>query len=99
MLPFPQVRGEVEALLEDLVRPLVEADGGGIELVAVDGNVVTVRLTRACGGCPGAPYTRAGLIEPVLRRALGPRVVVRLERAATRPSSPEERRASVADEG
>lgn len=95
MLPFPKVRGEVEALLEDLVRPLVEADGGGIELVSVDRNVVTVRLTRACGGCPGAPYTRSGLIEPVLRRALGPRLVVRLERAVTRPSSPPR----VADEG
>ncbi len=88
MLPFLAVRDRVEALIEDLVRPLVEADGGGIELVAVDDRTVTVRLSRACAGCPGAPYTRSGVIEPVLRRVLGEHVQVVLQRAPTRPDIP-----------
>jgi Fe-S cluster biogenesis protein NfuA len=32
------------------VRPLLQADGGDIELVDVDGNDATVRLTGVCSG-------------------------------------------------
>jgi Fe-S cluster biogenesis protein NfuA len=67
---------EVEGALEELVRPVVEADGGTIELVAVENLRVVVHLEGACAGCPGRPYTRAGLIEPALRKALGKRVEV-----------------------
>ena len=82
------MRNEVEALISEVIRPLVEADGGAIELVAVDEDTVIVRLSQACGGCPGAPYTRSGLIEPVLRRGLGRDIRVKLQRAATRPAIP-----------
>jgi Fe-S cluster biogenesis protein NfuA len=36
------------------IRPLLQADGGDIELVGVDDGVVKVRLRGACAGCPGA---------------------------------------------
>ena len=41
------------------VRPLLQADGGDIELVQVDEStgVVSVRLQGACSGCPGAAMT------------------------------------------
>ena len=32
-------------------------DGGGIELVGVEGNIVKVRLTGACGSCPMSTMT------------------------------------------
>ena len=82
------MRNEVEALISEVIRPLIEADGGAIELVAVDDETVIVRLSQACGGCPGAPYTRSGLIEPLLRKGLGRDVRVKLQRAATRPAIP-----------
>ena len=43
----------------DNVRPLLQADGGDIELVGVDEStgVVSVRLQGACRGCPGAQMT------------------------------------------
>jgi Fe-S cluster biogenesis protein NfuA len=69
---------EVEGVLEALVRPVIEADGGTIELVSVEGASVTVHMEGACAGCPGRPYTRAGLIEPALRKALGQRVEVEI---------------------
>lgn len=85
---FDLVREEVEALIAEVIRPLMEADGGGVELISVEGATVTLRLLRACAGCPGAPYTRAGVIEPLLRKALGPSVRVRLTRAPTVPGTP-----------
>ena len=43
----------------DQIRPLLQADGGDIELVKVDEStgVVSVRLQGACKGCPGAAMT------------------------------------------
>jgi len=80
------VHSEVEALLDELVRPLIEADGGNLELVSVTEDTVVVRLLGACAGCPGAPYTRSKVIEPVVQRIL-PKATIKLER---RPTSPQE---------
>ena len=43
----------------DRIRPLLQADGGDIELVSVDEEtgVVSVRLQGACKGCPSAAMT------------------------------------------
>jgi Fe-S cluster biogenesis protein NfuA len=41
----------------DRVRPLLQADGGDIELVAVNGTKATVRLSGKCAGCPSSPLT------------------------------------------
>ncbi len=71
---------ELENAIEELVRPLVEADGGQIELISLEGDCATVRLSGACGGCPGAPYTQRGLIEPVLSKAAGRSIQVKLLR-------------------
>ena len=43
----------------DYIRPLLQADGGDIELVSIDESTgkVSVRLQGACRGCPGAAMT------------------------------------------
>jgi Fe-S cluster biogenesis protein NfuA len=43
----------------ETIRPMLQADGGDIELVDVaeDTGVVSVRLQGACKGCPGAQMT------------------------------------------
>ena len=50
------MREKVEASL-DRIRPALQADGGNVELVDVEGGVVTVRLTGACGSCPMSTMT------------------------------------------
>ncbi len=48
------------------IRPMLQADGGDVELVEVtDDGIAKVRLTGACGGCPMAQIT---LTEGVERR-------------------------------
>ncbi len=49
---------QVAAVIEK-IRPLLQADGGDIELVGVDEQTgkVSVRLQGACRGCPGAAMT------------------------------------------
>lgn len=53
-----KLTAEVQKVI-DHIRPLLQADGGDIELVSVDDatGVVSVRLQGACRGCPGAAMT------------------------------------------
>lgn len=50
----------------DKIRPSLQMDGGDVELVDIDGGVVSVRLTGACHGCPMANLTLKMGIEKVL---------------------------------
>ncbi len=52
------MRQQVQEVVEQ-IRPLLQADGGDIELVDVeeDSGKVSVRLQGACKGCPGAAMT------------------------------------------
>ena len=54
----------------DQIRPMLQADGGDIELVgaAEDTGVVSVRLQGACKGCPGAAMTLKMGVERHLRQ-------------------------------
>lgn len=49
---------QVTVIIEQ-IRPMLQADGGDIELVGVDetSGKVSVRLQGACRGCPGAAMT------------------------------------------
>jgi len=63
-----ELRQQVEEALAK-VRPSLEADGGGVELVNItDDKVVEVRLQGACKGCPMSQMTLAMGIGRVLRQ-------------------------------
>ena len=55
----------VEQALEK-IRPLLQRDGGDIELVEVSDGVVKVRLTGACKGCPMSQMTLKQGVEKLL---------------------------------
>jgi len=59
----------VEAVLER-IRPMMQADGGDIELVKVSGNNARVRLTGMCAGCPSAHITLHMGVEMALREEI-----------------------------
>ena len=54
----------------DRMRPFLQADGGDIELVSIDGNSATVRLTGVCAGCPSALITLQVGVEAAIREEL-----------------------------
>ena len=62
-------RERVESVLER-IRPMMQADGGDIELVDVHGNSVSVRLSGMCAGCPSAQMTLYMGIEMALREEI-----------------------------
>jgi len=48
------------------IRPMLQRDGGDIELVEVNDGVVKVRLTGACKGCPMSQMTLKQGVEKLL---------------------------------
>jgi Fe-S cluster biogenesis protein NfuA len=56
------VRAEIEK-----IRPMLQADGGDIELVGLDGGIVKVRLKGSCSGCAFATMTLQFSVEKTLR--------------------------------
>ena len=61
------MKEKVEAVINE-IRPLLQADGGDIELVGIEeGGVVKVRLRGACAGCPGAQMTLKMAVERRLK--------------------------------
>jgi Fe-S cluster biogenesis protein NfuA len=63
-----EMREAVEKALEK-VRPMLQADGGDVELVEVTPEgVVKVRLQGACGSCPMSMMTLKMGIERYLKR-------------------------------
>jgi Fe-S cluster biogenesis protein NfuA/iron-sulfur cluster repair protein YtfE (RIC family) len=63
------IRAKIQAALDEL-RPYVQADGGDVELVSVDGNTVTVRMAGSCVGCPSSEVTLKSGIEKHLKKAV-----------------------------
>ncbi len=67
---------KVAKVIEE-IRPMLQADGGDVELVEVeDSGVVKLRLQGACAGCPGAQMTLKNGIERMLREKVDPGIVV-----------------------
>ena len=73
------VEDQVKEALE-LIRPAIQMDGGDIELIGVENNTVTVRLSGTCEACPISPVTLKQGVERILaERVPGITQVVALE--------------------
>jgi Fe-S cluster biogenesis protein NfuA len=65
----------IKAKLEE-IRGMLQADGGDLELVKIEGKQVHLRLRGACGGCPHAQMTIKNGIERLLRESVDKELVV-----------------------
>jgi NFU1 iron-sulfur cluster scaffold homolog, mitochondrial len=68
-----------DELLAGPIGALAESHGGSIELVSIEGDAVTVRLSGACHGCPAATGTLHDNLQRELRRRSGRKIKVRSE--------------------
>ena len=73
--PVPQpvhglTREAVQQVLDEMVRPALQSDGGDIALLRVDGGDVYVSLVGACHSCPSAVLTMKMGVEGLLAEEL-----------------------------
>ena len=61
---------EIQAVLDEKVRPVLRAHNGDIELVGIEeGGVVRLRLLGACAACMGAEQTVSDVIVAGIRES------------------------------
>jgi Fe-S cluster biogenesis protein NfuA len=63
------LKEKVKKAIEE-IRPNLQADGGDIELVDVEGGVVKVKLKGACAGCPMSTMTVKWGVENFLKKKI-----------------------------
>jgi Fe-S cluster biogenesis protein NfuA len=61
------IQNKVQAALAE-IRPLIQADGGDIDLVAIEKDTVKVRLRGACAGCPMSALTLKQGVERLIKQ-------------------------------
>lgn len=62
------MKEQVQAVIND-IRPILQSDGGDIELIGLDEKtgIVTVGLRGRCGGCPHAQMTLQAVVEKKIK--------------------------------
>lgn len=58
---------QMEEILDRTIRPGLQADGGDVELVKLEGNELYIFYQGACGGCPSAMMGTLDAIQGILR--------------------------------
>jgi len=75
MSPF-QFMKKVERTFEAYVRPMLQKDGGDIELIDIKERNVYVRMAGACASCVGANQTIKLLVERALKDGVDEQIKV-----------------------
>jgi Fe-S cluster biogenesis protein NfuA len=62
-----ELTARLEAVVRDVLAPLVAVDRGLISWLGVREGVAEIELGGACAGCPGQHFTAQGVVLPALR--------------------------------
>ncbi len=67
---------QINDILDNRVRPALAGDGGGLEVLGLDGYKVLIKYQGACGSCPSSINGTLRAIEGLLRRDINPAIEV-----------------------
>jgi len=71
----PKLR-EIEAILDERIRPYLAGDGGWLEVVELVGNTLKIRYEGACGSCPSSLTGTLMAIENMIKEEVDPEIDV-----------------------
>ncbi len=66
----------VEETIEKQIRPMLQADGGDVELIDIQGNKVIIALRGMCSSCVSSQFTVKKYIEPKLKEFVAPELYI-----------------------
>lgn len=69
---------KIEAILETTIRPALQRDGGDLQILELNDNVLTIRYEGACGCCPHATMGTLYAIQNILRDQYNPDITVEM---------------------
>lgn len=71
-----QFAKKVEKAVEQYVRPMLQRDGGDLEIIDIKDHLVYCRLEGSCAGCQSAGQTLKMMVEKTLKELVDERVRV-----------------------
>ena len=71
----PKLR-EIEAILDERIRPYLAGDGGWLEVVELTDNTLRIRYEGACGSCPSSLTGTLMAIENMIKEEIDPAIEV-----------------------
>ncbi len=69
---------KIDSIINKSVRPYLQMDGGDLQLLALEGNVLRINYQGACGSCPSSAMGTLKAIENLLRDEYNPEITVEL---------------------
>ena len=73
---LPQEVQDIEGILDNTVRPALQADGGDLKVLKYENNQLFVHYEGACGSCPSATTGTLMAIEGILQDQFNPDIQV-----------------------
>jgi Fe-S cluster biogenesis protein NfuA len=73
---LPEDLRQIEEILDRTIRPGLQADGGGLEVISYVDNQLSVRYQGACGGCPSSMFGTLQAINSILQHEFDPDIEV-----------------------
>jgi len=73
---------KINEILDRTIRPALQMDGGDLQVVGFDGQVIAVSYHGACGSCPSSTMGTLKAIENILRDEFKPEITVEAVEAA-----------------
>lgn len=67
---------QIEAILDKTIRPGLQGDGGDIQALTYQDNILMVKYQGACGTCPSSTTGTLEAIKSILRDELNPDIEV-----------------------
>lgn len=67
---------EISAILDDRIRPFLASDGGWLEIVSLEDNILKIRYEGACGSCPSSLTGTLMAIENMIKEEIDPAIEV-----------------------
>lgn len=72
----PELMQRISALLDDRVRPALAGDGGGLQVIGLEGKTLFIRYQGACGSCPSSTAGTLMAIQNLLQAEIDEDLVV-----------------------
>jgi len=72
----PAMLSKINSLLDDRVRPALAGDGGGLQVMGLEGKTLYIRYEGACGSCPSSTSGTLMAIQNLLQSEVDEDLVV-----------------------
>lgn len=78
-LSLEEQMSHLDRIFDEMVRPGLAGDGGGLELMGIEGTTVRIHYEGACGSCPSSTSGTLMYIEGALQKKAHPELSVATE--------------------